>query len=125
VERLEAFIALLKALQIQAATLLIHAHTLASHNDPLRDALEKNPDWAGVLRLRNQGKTEGEIAKALSLKVTKVRSALLSLEKRGFDMLKGDDLTLQRDHNGGAIHIPAVTPISTAENCLKFRQKDS
>jgi hypothetical protein len=121
--RISLLIALLRTMEDQARAMLMHSHTLAPESEALRAKLDQNPHWEGVLTLRNQGLTEGAIAKALSIKVTKVRSALLSLEKWGFEVIKGERLALQQEYDGQAIHVPPVLPSITAKNCLKFKQK--
>jgi DNA-binding CsgD family transcriptional regulator len=123
-DRREVLVALLKALHVQATMLPLHAHTLAPESQRLRAIFDKHPHWEEVLRLRNQGCTEGEISKRLSIKATTVRSALLSLEKKGFEVLKGDLLAKQRDLEGRATHIPEVAPIQVDGKCLKIVQKD-
>ena len=53
----------------------------------LRMILDKHPHWIDALKLWNEGNTEGQIASALSLRVTTVRSAVIQLRQHGFDVL--------------------------------------
>ena len=54
------------------------------------------------------GKTEGNIASALNIKVTKVRSAKQSLERYGFDVMKGERRDTFAASQGRATQAPRV-----------------
>lgn len=107
--RLHSLMALLDELEAQPLPApLVHSHTCAELAVNLRSILDKHPDWERVLELWNLGKTEGNIASALNIKVTKVRSAVQHLEKYGFDVMRGERRDTFAASQGRSTQVPRV-----------------
>lgn len=85
---LENCVAFIGLLAVMPGTLVSNVTSPALDDGRLRALLDRHPHWLDILQMWNGGKTEGQIASALDLRVTQVRSAVLQMREHGFDLMR-------------------------------------